>query len=764
MQYKSVIHTLAQYFAHTLAFLVMKRSSMLFCAILFLLGGLALTPQQSLGQFIAAPPNLNFGRIICSNTVISTTVVIRNTGANTLVLSGAAISPPNSDFVLVAPTNVSAFAPLFIPANSTQGIIIAYNPLRIGAQNAALILASNALNTTTGIVSLPISSQRDSTGFQLSSTNIVWNNAAANAATTTTLTLTNTGSVPFSLPTPQFSGAFALDAMQPPTVAPGASATLTFRFFGAPAGTTTATVFNFNDDCARTTQVQAFAAVQQAPSVTGFAPSIGTIGTQVTIVGANLANATAVFFGGVQAQAFRVDSPTQITATLGQGASGAVFVSVGGNVAISAQQFRFIPPPSLLFFTPNTGGTGTPVTLIGTNFENVTQVRFGNTPARSFTIDSPTQITAFVGSGNSSEIGAITVATQLSATTSTQQFTYIPPPEILFLTPQSGAAGTVVTIVGNNLANTRSVRFGGVAAQSFVQISPTQLQATLGADGATGLVSVQTPGGSTTSTQIFTFTAPPTINFVSPTIGAQGTIINIIGNNFTNVSGVSFGGVPAQMFTVSSPTQIIATLGQGASGNITVNTASGSTTASTQFTFAATPTITFFSPTSGIAGTLVNIFGSSFNNVVGVNFGGIPARTFTVLSPTQITAIVSNQGATGNIAVITQSGAGFSANQFMFPVINSVQNSSNDTGLKLYCTPNPSADETTLHYTIPEAASVRIEVLTLLGERIIALQEGTKAAGAHSLSFSTQAVAQGVYLCRISAGSRMNTALLRILR
>jgi hypothetical protein len=714
-------------------------------------------------QAIAAPERVNFGTLTCSANVISTTIVIQNTGANVLILSGVAISPPNSDFTIVSP-NVSAFMQLFVLQNTTQAIVVSYNPQRIGAQNVSLVMASNSVGTTTGITSIQLVSQRDSAGFQLSTTNIVFNNVPANTPSFTSFTVRNTGSVPFTLPSPQFSGAFALDSLVPSSLPPNAEGRVFLRFFGAPAGVTTATTFNLTDGCGRITQVSAFASVQSPPSVTNIVPNVGTLGTQVVITGSNLANATGVFFGGVQAQSFVVNSPTQITATVGQGASGAVLVNVGGGVAISPQQFRYIPQPSVLFFTPSTGGTGTAVTLIGTNFENVTQVRFGGILAQSFVINSPTQITATVGQGAT---GIVSLSTQLSSTTSTQQFTYLPPPEVLFITPQVGPAGTVVTIIGNNLANARSVSFGGIPAQSFVQVAPTQIFATIGEQGATGQVSVVTSGGAASSTQVFTFTSPPVITFVSPTIGAQGTIVNIIGTNFNNVTGVSFGGVPAQNFTVSSPSQIIATVGaNGASGNIVVTTLNGSTTASQQFTFAAAPSVTFFSPTSAVAGTTINIFGTNFNGVTGVNFGGIPARSFAFVSPTQLRAVIGNQGASGNISVVTPNGVGFSSSQFMFIPDVSVRSSNGASGLNCSIMPNPTSGVSVLRYTLAQASDVSVEVFTMLGARVLQLNLGAKASGTHTeeLAFGSGNLAQGVYVCRLTAGSLSQTILVQIVR
>lgn len=717
--------------------------------------------EKATAQLLLAPQSVNFGTLTCSQTIISTTIVIQNTGATALFISGAAISPPNSDFTILSPLNVSVNFQLLVNPTATQAIVVAYNPQRVGTQNVSLVLASNSANTTTGITSILLTSQRDSSGFQLSTTNVTWTNVSANTPAFRTITVRNTGSVPFTLASPQFSGAFAIDSVVPASIAPNTEGRIFTRFFGAPSGITTATSFALTDGCGRVTALQMFASVQAPPTVTGISPNVGTAGTQVIITGTNLSNTSSVFFGGVQAQSFTVISPTQIVATVGQGGSGPVFVNVGGVAALSPQEFRFVPQPSVLFFSPTTGGTATVLTLIGTNLDAVTGVSIGGVPAQSFFINSPTQITATVGRGAS---GPVSVTTQLGTTSSTLRFTFIPAPEILFITPQVGPAGTIVTIIGNNLAGVTAVRFGGVSAQSFTQVSSTQILATIGTEGASGLVSVVTPGGTAFSPQAFSFTSPPSVTFVSPTIGIQGTTVNIIGSNFNNVTGVSFGGVAAQSFTVSSPSQIIATVGQGASGNIIITTQNGSTTASQQFTYAAPPTITFFTPTAAMAGTTVNIFGTGFSNASSVVFGGIPARSFTVISPTQISAVPGNQGATGLISVVTPFGAGSSQNQFAFIPTIGVKSTSNDAALKLYCTPNPTSGATTLHYSLAETATVNIEILSILGERVLIISEGKQHSGTHSIELPASHFSQGVYLCRVQAGTVLQTTFLHIVR
>ncbi|MBF0552787.1 MAG: DUF1566 domain-containing protein, partial [Deltaproteobacteria bacterium] len=87
----------------------------------------------------------------------------------------------------------------------------------------------------------------------------------------------------------------------------------------------------------------------------------------------------------------------------------------------------------------------------------------------------------------------------------------------------------------------------------------------------------------------------PSITSFTPTSGGTGTSVVITGTNLTGATAVSFGGTAAQSFTVSSATQIMAVVGTGATGTISVTTPGGTATSTGTFTFTAVPT-----PTMGI--------------------------------------------------------------------------------------------------------------------------------------------------------------------
>ncbi|MCU0425232.1 MAG: IPT/TIG domain-containing protein [Candidatus Kapabacteria bacterium] len=397
------------------------------------------------------------------------------------------------------------------------------------------------------------------------------------------------------------------------------------------------------------------------PTITSFAPTSAPTGTVVTINGTNFTGASIVRFGATTAANFTVVSATQITAQVGTGMSGNVSVVTSGGTATLAG-FTYLPSPTIASILPNAGGPGSTITINGANFTGATAVRFGGVLASSFVIVSPTQITAVVAAGGST--GTVTV-TSPSGTGGLGGFTFFLPPNVTSFTPPSRGPGGVVVITGTNFVNISSVRFGTTPAASFTTNSPTQISAVVGL-GASGSVSVQNPGG-TGSLAGFTFVPVPTLTSISPTSGEPGDEIIINGTNFIGVSSVSFGSVSAASFMVLSPTQIRAIVPGAAGTSIVVQTTGGTATIG-GFRFIPAPTITGILPASGRPGDVISIVGTNLATVRRVTFGGAAATGFTAVSPTLITAIVGDFGASGHTLVETPDGidslAGFT---FIFP-------------------------------------------------------------------------------------------------
>ena len=325
--------------------------------------------------------------------------------------------------------------------------------------------------------------------------------------------------------------------------------------------------------------------------------------------------------------------------------------------------------PTLSSVSPNQGPSsgGTTVTLTGTGFTGATAVRFGTTAAASFIVTSSTQITAVTPPGT----GAVNVTVTTSQGTSTQTvtYTYVTAPVLSSLAPTQGptAGGTTVTLTGTNLTGATAVSFDATAATSFTVNSPTQITAVAPAHAAgAAAVTVTTPGGTSNPDNpvayFFYATAPSATN-IAPSSGtvAGGTTVILTGSGFINATAVRFDATAATSFTVNSPSQITAVTPAHAAGAaaVTVTTPGGTSNALDYFYLAA-PTLTSLTPSQGPAsgGSVIALTGTNLTTTTSVLFGGTPA-TFTVLSPTQVTALPP-AGAAGAVTVTVATAAGVS--------------------------------------------------------------------------------------------------------
>ena len=116
-----------------------------------------------------------------------------------------------------------------------------------------------------------------------------------------------------------------------------------------------------------------------APTISGFNPTLGPVGTQVTISGTNLSGASAVSFNGTSAGAlgtgFFVDSATQIRAFVPTGATtGAISVTTSGGTATTSAL-----SPGVFTVLSGNSISGRVTTDVGAALSGVTVTRTGAT-------------------------------------------------------------------------------------------------------------------------------------------------------------------------------------------------------------------------------------------------------------------------------------------------------------------------------------------------------------------------------------------------
>ncbi|MCG8603698.1 DNRLRE domain-containing protein, partial [bacterium] len=320
-------------------------------------------------------------------------------------------------------------------------------------------------------------------------------------------------------------------------------------------------------------------------------------------------------------------------------------------------------PPSIASFTPTAGPSGTEVTVFGSNLNGTTAVRFSGLAASSFDLDSNTQlrVTVPVGAGS----GAISVTNGDGTASSVNSFSVLKPPTISSFAPTSGPVGQEVTIGGSNFSGLTDITFNGISATNINLDSDTQVRAQVPLGASTGPITVSNALGSAATQSNFSVTNLPSIFSFTPATGIAGTVVTITGINFTDVSGVAFNGISASSFSVSSDTQIQATVPEGAStGKIQVTNPDGAGESATSFALPAKPTISFFTPASGIRGSEVTISGANFVGVTDIVFNGAPATEFDIDSDNQIRATVPGGATSGSISLTNSIGTTLSATPF----------------------------------------------------------------------------------------------------
>ncbi len=78
--------------------------------------------------------------------------------------------------------------------------------------------------------------------------------------------------------------------------------------------------------------------------------------------------------------------------------------------------------------------------------------------------------------------------------------------------------------------------------------------------------------------------------------------------------------------------------------------------------------------------------------------------------------------------------------------------------------PNPFNPTTTIRYSIPSRARVRLTVFNTLGQLVAALVDGEESAGYYDAVFDGSTVASGVYFYRLEVGSFVETKKLMLIR
>jgi len=78
--------------------------------------------------------------------------------------------------------------------------------------------------------------------------------------------------------------------------------------------------------------------------------------------------------------------------------------------------------------------------------------------------------------------------------------------------------------------------------------------------------------------------------------------------------------------------------------------------------------------------------------------------------------------------------------------------------------PNPFNPMTQIAYAVPKPGEVSLKVFNLLGEEVITLVNEMQSAGTHTVLFNGSGFPSGIYLCRLQAGSFVETKKMVLLK
>jgi len=433
------------------------------------------------------------------------------------------------------------------------------------------------------------------------------------------------------------------------------------------------------------------------PAISAFSPTSGPVGTDVILTGTNFDTVFDVFVDGIQA-GFHIDSPTQITLTIPQGAhTGRITVFGPGGMVPSATTFKVTP--KIVSFSPTSAVAGQTVTMFGFN------LRIGVTDAVVKVNGVIAALTGGVLGGETSQkfivpagasTGLVTLTTADGTGTSTNNLVIVKPPQVTSLTPAFGAVNTLVTARGSGLQGLQFISFKAFApldvtdarnVSRITEFDGTRADFQVPFGATTGLITFLNAAGSVNSS---IFKVTPLVSDIFPTevVAGSDIFVTVEGMNLfqsptagpptVKVGDVTIpaanvlgplrargpGAAPAAAANaVNSPVRFRVPLG-APSGKVTINTADGSGTSGVVLNVIQPPKIVSFMPAMGPVGTLVTLTGTGLNRSTLVTFGGNVSAAPTQVTPTSLKVTVPDGALSGMLRVTNPATTGASTGIF----------------------------------------------------------------------------------------------------
>ena len=213
------------------------------------------------------------------------------------------------------------------------------------------------------------------------------------------------------------------------------------------------------------------------------------------------------------------------------------------NTVIS---YGLAAPPAVTGISPASGPAYTPVTVTGSGFTGAAlAVSFGGIPATSVSpssTDPDTELTATAPGGSGTVDVTVTTLAGTSPAVTQDQFAYL---AVTGITPPSGLADTVVTVVGSGFSTATAVNFGPNNPGRNLLVVPggTELMVTAPAGSGTVGVTVTTPTGQSVPVTAGQF-AYLQVTGISPAQARPSAALVVQGNGFQAWSSVTVTFTP----------------------------------------------------------------------------------------------------------------------------------------------------------------------------------------------------------------------------
>lgn len=438
-----------------------------------------------------------------------------------------------------------------------------------------------------------------------------------------------------------------------------------------------------------------FPVIQSSVSINSLSSYTGLLSGEVIISGSNFYRIDAVKFNGSGAN-YTVIDPYTIKTNVPEFASwGYVTVQSTARSLTGTSSLKFVPFPQINGFSPNTGISGTQISISGRSFSGVSGVSINGLNA-SFTVINNTGINVTIPSGNVN--GYIKVSGQ-NGTFDLSDSSFGAVAYITGFNPISGFTGTAIDILGNNffpeimylvgVSNGYLVTFQGGATGSFDRVNNGRLTGVVPSGAQSGIVAINKDESTLypSSQSFYVMSQPPLISYVIPNSGKTLDNAVIYGNNFLGLTGLFLTGYNFS----SNLTGTVDQLGQSITFQIppiiknannvydvVIRTAFGATTGTSGLFITYNPGITSFSPSSGTFGQRINLTGTGFFPDTKIYFNSADTTTSGIQVLIDDTSFIPNWTgvsfyvpayASGTNTIIIDNGVGLATGAGLFTFV-----------------------------------------------------------------------------------------------